>query len=63
VFFEVVEGADPALLDELVIAGELPSDFLAGTFRSEVVLLVGQCFSNVFTLHHISALEFDGKVR
>lgn len=59
VFLEVGEGTHPALFDELVVAGELPSHFLTGAFRSEVILLVGQGFANVFALHHVPRLELD----
>lgn len=36
---EVVEGSDPPLLDELVVAGELPGYLLLGVFGREVIIL------------------------
>jgi hypothetical protein len=59
VVLEVVEGADPPLLDELVVAGELPGDFLAAALGGEVVLLVGQRLPDVFALHHVLGCELD----
>lgn len=62
VLLEVDERADPLLLDELVVAGELPSDQLLGVLGREVVVLVDQRLADVLSLQHVLGLELDREV-
>ncbi len=60
---EPFQGCHPALLDELVVAGELPDDVFVGVFGGEVVLLQGHGFADVLAFEHIFFVKLDGEVR
>lgn len=61
VLLETLEGTDPSFLDELVVAGELPSDLVVGVVRGEVVLVVHGTVADVLLLHHVLGDELDGE--
>ena len=61
VLLETLEGTDPSFLDELVVAGELPSDLIVGVVRGEVVLDVHGTVADIFLLHHMLGDELYGE--
>lgn len=62
IFLEVGECTDPSLLDELVVAGELPGYKFLGVSGSEVEILVEEGPSDIFSFEHVLGLELDGEV-
>lgn len=62
VLLEVREGAHPPLLDELVVAGELPGDELLRVPGGEIEVLVEEGPPDVLALQHVLGLELDGEV-
>jgi hypothetical protein len=63
VFLEIGESTDPFLFDELVITCKLPGNELLGIFGSEVIVLVDQGLTDVFSFKHVFGFEFDREVR
>jgi hypothetical protein len=61
IFFETFKGTDPSFLDELIIAGELPGDFVQGVTRREVVVRVHRTVTDFLLFHHVLGLELDGE--
>ena len=61
VLFEAFESADPPFFDELIVAGELPGDFVGGVAGGEVVVCVHGAVADIFLLHEVLALELDGE--
>ena len=62
VVLEALEGADPPLLDELIVAGELPGDLLGCVPGREVVVVVHGAVANVLLFHEVLGEELDGEV-
>ena len=62
VVLEALEGADPPLFDELVVAGELPGDILGGVPGGEVVVVVHGAVADVLLFHEVLGEELDGEV-
>ena len=62
ILLEVRECAHPPLLDELVVAGELPGDEFLRVSGGEVEVLVEQGPPDVLPLQHVLGLELDGEV-
>ena len=59
VILEMQQGRHPPLLDELVIAGELPSHHLPRVPRSKIEVLIHQRTTDVLTLQHVLRLELN----
>lgn len=62
VVLEVEQCRYPPLLDELVVACELPGDQFAGVAGGEIVVLVYEGASDVLSLQHVLRLELDREV-
>ena len=62
ILLEVRECADPSLLDELIIACELPGDEFLRISGGEIEVLVEQGSPDVLSLQHVLGLELDGEV-
>jgi len=62
ILLEMRECAHPPLLDELVIAGELPGDEFLRVSGGEIEVLVEEGPPDVLPLQHVLGLELDGEV-
>lgn len=62
VILEMQQGRHPPLLDELVVAGELPSHQLLRVPRSKIEILVHQGPPDILPLQHVPRLELNRKV-
>lgn len=59
---KLLEIVNPFLLNELIVAGKLPSDHLFGIFGCKIELLQSHCLSDVFSFHHMPSFELNGKI-
>ncbi len=62
ILFQMRQCTHPSLLDELIIAGELPSHEFLSIPRREIEILIEKGSSDILTLQHVLGLELDGEV-
>lgn len=55
--------AHPPLLDELIIASELPGNEFLRIPWCKIKILIKKGSSNIFPLQHVLGLELNGEVR
>ncbi len=60
---KMVKGGDPSLLDELIVASELPSYLLSCVFRRKGIIFIHRTVSYILFLHHISSTKLYRKER
>jgi len=63
ILYQMIKGCDPSLLDELIIASELPRYLLLGVFGWKVVVFTHRTVSYILFLHHISYVEVNREER
>lgn len=63
ILLEMRKRAHPSLLDELIIASELPGNEFLRISWCEIKILIKKGSSNIFPLQHVLGLELNGEVR